>query len=581
MGIKRVTKRYIVIVSLLALLVTSTAFAVDGYSNFSKVREYSANTFTDVPEDMWYADQVVFGYEMGLLSGKGDRIFDPMGDVTLAETMTLASIVHAKFYDIDIQEVNGRNWYDIYVEYCYLMDIADRPIFEDRNLNTPATREEVAGIFGRILPSYDETLPYASPPDVIGLPRGRYTEEGEWIGEAPKVGESLFYEEIIALYRAGILVGSDSKGTFYPRHDITRAEVVTIMNNIVDPIRRRAYADTANGERGYTFIKMDLDRLYVNNEVSGITPVLWYNGEEIDFDVEPIYQGALRLGEDIVRNLYPFEEVMEGIGASNWQVQNGFQRFYWKGTVFEIREHDWYGGTAIGIIDATTQNWIVNQLLEIEGVLMSMDSDVVRVLEASGASVELDTMSGTLFVLKNSYALSMVEKYERLREAYDHLSTDFYLERKRSEMTDKQYAEVQAVVEEIVNGKSTTRAKARAINTWIADNLDYKEPDRGAGDPIQGSAYKAFDRGYAVCAGYSTLTATMLRMAGIPSRVVISTEANHAWVEYYDKGKWHIIDSTGYDDGVIVNGIYMNDEHYFDMPMSDVLGVPSNIDVSF
>ena len=46
---------------------------------------------------------------------------------------------------------------------------------------------------------------------------------------------------IYKLYRAGILAGSDSKGTFRPNAAITRAEVAAVLVRMADPNTRQLF----------------------------------------------------------------------------------------------------------------------------------------------------------------------------------------------------------------------------------------------------------------------------------------------------------------------------------------------------
>jgi uncharacterized repeat protein (TIGR02543 family) len=67
-------------------------------ANFAKKGYYIAGMFTDVDEDAWYGfnkDKVIAGaYEYGLMKGDSLSTFDPKGNITVAQAITVAARVH-------------------------------------------------------------------------------------------------------------------------------------------------------------------------------------------------------------------------------------------------------------------------------------------------------------------------------------------------------------------------------------------------------------------------------------------------------------------------------------------------------
>ena len=58
-------------------------------------------------------------------------------------------------------------------------------------------------------------------------------------GKIPDVNMNNSYAaQVYKLYRAGILTGSDTRGTFNPSTYITRAEVATIVARMADSFNR-------------------------------------------------------------------------------------------------------------------------------------------------------------------------------------------------------------------------------------------------------------------------------------------------------------------------------------------------------
>ncbi len=191
--------------------------------NFSKSKSYKTELFTDIDEDAWYGANetgaVKLAYRYALMEGKGNKLFDPLGNITVAEAVTIAARIADIYYGDDTDFEKGKTWYEPYVDYAVQRGIIDEDDFN--NYNAVITRAQMAYIFDNILPEDDmEAInKITSLPDV-----DRYDP---------------YYEEILNLYNAGIFSGNDAKGTFTPNNAITRAEVSAIIVRIVDANERR------------------------------------------------------------------------------------------------------------------------------------------------------------------------------------------------------------------------------------------------------------------------------------------------------------------------------------------------------
>ena len=193
-----------------------------GMSNFVEVKTYSYGMFTDVNESLWYGfDQqkaIASAYEYGLMVGNSDTIFDPSGNVTLAQAITIAARVHSIYTTGMGDFVQEGTWYQVYVDYAIANGIIHENAFT--NYSNNATRAEMAFIFSRSLPQaeFAERSPVLTPPDVNS--------------------GTLYRDSILALYKAGILTGSDAQGTFNPNSNITRAEASAIISRVILPAKR-------------------------------------------------------------------------------------------------------------------------------------------------------------------------------------------------------------------------------------------------------------------------------------------------------------------------------------------------------
>ena len=209
--------RITAIVLALSMLLSMAVFA--GSDNFKKIREYAE--FFDVAQGAWYESGIKLSYELGLFDGTGTN-FDPIGKLTLAQSIKLAACLHSIYYTGKAEFVQGNPWHQVYVDYALQQKIIPTPY---ENYNVEATRAQFAQIFAAALPAdafpkinqiADNTIP-----DVV--------MSAEYAGAA------------YLLYRAGILTGSDAQGTFAPNTTISRGEAATIVTRMADVTLRKKF----------------------------------------------------------------------------------------------------------------------------------------------------------------------------------------------------------------------------------------------------------------------------------------------------------------------------------------------------
>ncbi len=207
-------KRMLVFGFLVAALSSASLAA-----NFEKSKTYTENLFTDVPSTEWYADEVKSTYELGLMNGIGDSLFDPNGKVTVAEAVTMASRANAIWENAAIPTAaEGEEWYTPYVNYAISHGFLTEDQFD--SYDRAAKRYEVAVLFENAMPD------------------GYFTAKNT-VSEIPDVSEKSDYaDELLTLYRAGVVMGSDSYGNFHPEDNITRAESAAIINRVALPENR-------------------------------------------------------------------------------------------------------------------------------------------------------------------------------------------------------------------------------------------------------------------------------------------------------------------------------------------------------
>jgi transglutaminase-like putative cysteine protease len=106
-----------------------------------------------------------------------------------------------------------------------------------------------------------------------------------------------------------------------------------------------------------------------------------------------------------------------------------------------------------------------------------------------------------------------------------------------------------AKAKELTAGAATDEQKAKAIYEYIIRNVSYdKELARKVTSDYVPDIDGTLASGKAICYGYATLYAAMLRSAGIPAKLAMGTtnlvDEYHAWNEVYLNGKWVIVDTT-------------------------------------
>ena len=190
--------------------------------NFKPVNTYD-NNFVDVASSNWAMPSIKACYEYALMYGSSNTTFNPNGELTIAEALVMADRVHSIYNTGETAIFSGGNpWYLPYVSYAVNNGIIAQTDFSD--VTKTATRAQMAYIFYNALPEEEFTAINS-------------------INSVPDVGLShSYYHEILGLYNAGILTGSDTKGSFFPSNNIKRAEAAAIISRVVDTTLRKEFS---------------------------------------------------------------------------------------------------------------------------------------------------------------------------------------------------------------------------------------------------------------------------------------------------------------------------------------------------
>lgn len=209
--------------AVLAIGLLPTAFA--GYENFSAQAAYTGQ-FTDVPADEWYYENVRAAYEYGLIDGRSETQFAPDGTLTVAEAIKMAATIHSIYQTGSADFAVSDPWYLVYVDYALENGILSAA---RTDYNTSASRAVFASVLAGALPA--DALPAINTVDN---------------GAIPDISMNASYADAVyLLYRAGVLTGSDSAGSFRPDSTIKRSEAAAIVTRMADPNLRQSITLTA------------------------------------------------------------------------------------------------------------------------------------------------------------------------------------------------------------------------------------------------------------------------------------------------------------------------------------------------
>ncbi len=198
------------------------------YDVMSAALKAYAFSFTDVPESAWYHQWVREAYQMGLINGKTATTYCPKDNMRYAEAVKLAACMHQRYTDGEVTLENGKNdWRSTYYDYCLENGIIPAAP-EGEELGYKELYAKAGSIIDRrtFVWLFSRALPAEAFPEINSIP-------DDSIPDVP-VDDGIWDDGIYLFYRAGILNGSDAKGTFNPGSSIQRSEVAAILVRMMD-----------------------------------------------------------------------------------------------------------------------------------------------------------------------------------------------------------------------------------------------------------------------------------------------------------------------------------------------------------
>lgn len=197
-------------------LLAVPAGADEALSMLPAVNDYAGAGYTDVPADSWYAQAAQVCYETGLMTGTG-KGFEPEltltgGQLTVIAARLREAVVGDTIARGDAQPGETLPWY--YWEERYLQDAG----IAVPDGEAPATRAQFAALLAAVLPE-------------------SYTPAINAVTALPDSDDA----QVLRLYNAGILTGSDAYGTFLPQGTLRRHECAAMVARAVQPGLRRRF----------------------------------------------------------------------------------------------------------------------------------------------------------------------------------------------------------------------------------------------------------------------------------------------------------------------------------------------------
>ncbi|MBP3581001.1 MAG: hypothetical protein J6K12_07135, partial [Clostridia bacterium] len=148
----------------------------------------------------------------------------------------------------EIKSVEGTKWYDMYIAYAKENGLIEEGQFTnyDRNI----MRYEMAVMFANAMPADY----FAAKNNIKDIPDVAETEE--------------YYDELMMLYNAGVVMGSDDYGNFFATNSIKRSETAAIINRVALPENRKTGTLAEYGDRNPAVYL--IDDSYIRNGQRGL-----------------------------------------------------------------------------------------------------------------------------------------------------------------------------------------------------------------------------------------------------------------------------------------------------------------------
>ena len=194
--------------------------------------------FTDVREEDWFYPHIATLFSLGLTRGQSDTLFGVGEKLSIKETIGFAARVRSLYFYGDAEAgaapfaseaFTEEEWYLPYVLYLKDEQVLDDAF--DSRMDQSASRAQTAHIAVSTLPGELFTEINADTVSVGYATRAFIPDVGDY---------TPYQQDILQLYRWGVVTGSDERGAFHPDDPITRSEFSALLTRLTDPSLRVA-----------------------------------------------------------------------------------------------------------------------------------------------------------------------------------------------------------------------------------------------------------------------------------------------------------------------------------------------------
>jgi len=195
--------------------------------------------FTDVTDADWFGGYIRTLYELGLTNGRSETLYDTEASLTVKEVLSFAARIHSLYryghaeagpsqFSVEVpvgQE--GLMWHLPYLNYLKAEGLVDNSF--DAIVHNNATRAQAAYIMTLALPAEEFTERNTTVVSVGYATHSFITDVNDY---------TPYQQQILQLYKWGVLTGSDEKGSFFPDTAIKRSEFAALLTRLVIPEQR-------------------------------------------------------------------------------------------------------------------------------------------------------------------------------------------------------------------------------------------------------------------------------------------------------------------------------------------------------
>ncbi len=392
-------------------------------TGFAKTNTYTSGMFGDVPAEQWYAGDVASSYELGFMKGTADGVFSPTGNMTVAEAITIASRVHdaynAKNTVFDIS--TGTNWYDCYVNYAVEQGIIANGQFDNYGRNI--TRAEMALVFSKAVPS-------------------SYLTAKNEVGKIPDVpSTNSYFDELLMLYKAGVVMGSDEFGTFKPNNNIIRAEAAAIINRVALPENRlsKTLVDADYGDAYYLI--NDMSASFNTSDVVTSTTSAWVTdnrfndtgsaGNALADLSETSYVSVWRDIDDVTEGLVGFEAMLDLIhceSGTSFEITDDSRKPLW---TLETKDGNYFfQGTDTGV--GVQKGYV---FIKVKANLDNHTASLYINGKQIGDTFNVNNVTASRFYINSSEEATSVVTVSRFAVYKDYVVNDMFLDPEEAELS--------------------------------------------------------------------------------------------------------------------------------------------------